>query len=130
MENKEMYKEQILELYKNPLNFGVLESPDIIVEEFNTLCGDKITLSLILNKENNIVKDIKFKGKGCAISIASASLITELVKGKKINKILNLGVKDIENLLNIKISPARVKCATLALDAIKNELNKQNQRKE
>ena len=126
MENKEMYKEQILELYKNPLNFGVLESPDIIVEEFNPLCGDKITLSLILSKNNNIVKDIKFQGKGCAISIASASLITELVKNKRVEDILKLNLKDIELLLKIKISPARVKCATLALDAIKNELNKQN----
>lgn len=117
---KEMYREQIIELYKNPLNYGKLETPTHSQKEYNPLCGDEIEISIIY--ENNKIKDIKFTGEGCAISMASASLITEEIKGMNFNKINSLGSKEIINLLKIPISPTRIKCALLPLEAIKKAI--------
>ena len=119
-----MYKEQILELYKNPNNFGELNNFTHEYHEFNQICGDEIIVQLII--ENEKVKDIKFNGAGCAISVASASLITDYVKNKDIKEISKLNIEDIKKLLGIEISPGRVKCATLCLEAIKRALNKEN----
>ena len=119
-----MYKEQILELYKNPNNFGELNNFTHEYHEFNQICGDEIIVQLII--ENEKVKDVKFNGAGCAISIASASLITDYVKNKDIKEISKLNIEDIKKLLGIEISPGRVKCATLCLEAIKRALNKEN----
>ncbi|MEK6890786.1 MAG: iron-sulfur cluster assembly scaffold protein [Nanoarchaeota archaeon] len=120
----EMYREQIIDLYKNPLNFGSLKNPTHKYKEFNSLCGDEIEIFLVI--ENNKVKDVKFEGKGCAISIASASLITEEIKGKNIESIKKMNFTDIKKLMGIDVIYTRVKCATLALDAIKRALNKDN----
>ena len=117
---REMYREQIIELYKNPLNYGKLENPTHSQKEYNPLCGDEIEISIIY--ENNKIKDIKFTGEGCAISMASASLITEEIKGMNFNKINSLGSKEIINLLKIPISPTRIKCALLPLEAIKKAI--------
>ncbi|MBS3066345.1 iron-sulfur cluster assembly scaffold protein [Candidatus Pacearchaeota archaeon] len=119
-----MYKEQILELYKNPNNFGELNNFTHEYHEFNQICGDEIIVQLII--ENEKVKDIKFNGAGCAISVASASLITDYVKNKDIKEISKLNIEDIKKLLGIEISPGRVKCATLALETIKRAINKEN----
>ncbi len=119
-----MYREQIIDLYKNPLNFGSLKNPTHKYKEFNSLCGDEIEIFLVI--ENNKVKDVKFEGKGCAISIASASLITEEIKGKNIESIKKMNFTDIKKLMGIDVIYTRVKCATLALDAIKRALNKDN----
>ena len=119
-----MYKEQILELYKNPNNFGELNNFTHEYHEFNQICGDEIIVQLII--ENEKVKDIKFNGAGCAISVASASLITDYVKNKYIKEISKLNIEDIKKLLGIEISPGRVKCATLALETIKRAINKEN----
>lgn len=116
----EMYKEHILELYKNPLNFGIIENPTNFHQEINPLCGDKLSVSLIV--EDNIVKDIKFNGNGCAISVSSASLITDKVKNMSVKDVLNLKSEDIIKLLEIKIHPARLKCVLLSLEAIKKAL--------
>ena len=117
---KEMYREQIIELYKNPLNFGKLENPTNSQKEYNPLCGDEIEISII--SENNKIKDIKFTGEGCAISMASASLITEEIKGMDFDKVKNMTLKEIINLLKIPISTTRIKCALLPLEAIKKAI--------
>ncbi len=119
-----MYKEQIIDLYKHPSNFGELDNFTHEYHEFNQICGDEIIVQLII--ENEKVKDVKFNGAGCAISIASASLITEKVKGMSIEDVKKLNVEDIKKLLGIEISPGRVKCATLSLEAIKRAINKEN----
>jgi len=118
--NEQMYREHILDLYKNPLNFGNLPSCTHQGNKNNPLCGDEMTIQLIL--ENNKVKDIKFQGRGCAISIASASLLTNKIKGMNVNEIKNLTDKDITNLLQIPISHVRMKCALLSLETVKEAI--------
>ena len=115
-EAREMYQEHILENYKDPMNFGTIDNPTNEKRELNPLCGDDITIRLIINE--NKVKEIKFTGRGCAISMASASLLTEQVKGKTIKEILKLSQENIMELLMIPISPGRMKCATLSLKAL------------
>ena len=119
-EAREMYQEHILENYKDPMNFGTINNPTNEKRELNPLCGDDITIQLII-KENQ-VQEIKFKGEGCAISIASASLLTEEIKGKTIKEILKLNQADIMKLLMITISPGRMKCATLSLKAVQGAI--------
>ena len=119
-EAREMYQEHILENYKDPMNFGTINNPTNEKRELNPLCGDDITIQLII-KENQ-VKEIKFKGEGCAISIASASLLTEEIKGKTIKEILKLNQEDIMKLLMIPISLGRIKCATLSLKAVQGAI--------
>ena len=115
-----MYREQILDLYKHPNNFGELPNFTHEYHEFNPLCGDEIIVQLII--ENNKIKDIKFQGHGCAISIASASLLTDKIKDMNKKDILKLNFEDIKKLLGIDITYQRIKCATLALEAIKRAL--------
>ena len=119
-EAREMYQEHILENYKDPMNFGIIDNPTNEKRELNPLCGDDITIQLII--KGNQVKKIKFKGEGCAISIASTSLLTEEIKGKTIKEILKLNQEDIMELLMIPISPGRMKCATLSLKALQEAI--------
>ena len=122
MENIEMmYQENILDHYKSPRNFGKLENPSIHHHEKNPLCGDEIDMFLVIDKNKNIV-DVKFYGHGCAISQASASMLTEKIKGKNINEIEKLSKEDILEMLGIPISPVRLKCALLSLDTLKNSV--------
>lgn len=111
--------ERILELYKNPKNFGEIADAEIKKTDYNPSCGDMISIFVKLDEE--IIKDVKFKGHGCAISTASASILTEYIKGKKIEKIIELGQKEIFTLIGIDLSknPSRVKCAMLALTILK-----------
>jgi nitrogen fixation NifU-like protein len=117
---REMYKEIILDNYRNPKNFGKLTKFDKEKEGNNPLCGDNLIIQLKLNKE--IVTDVKFHGCGCAISMASASLLTESIKGKSIDEIKSLKKDHILKLLNIPISPARLKCALLSLQTLQEAL--------
>ncbi len=116
----EMYKEHILDLYKNPRNKGVLENPTNEATKYNPLCGDEIKIQLILN--NNKIINVNFSGQGCAISQASASLLTEKIKNMNLNEVKKLNKEDILNLLKIPISYTRIKCALLPLEAIKEAL--------
>src|SRR3989344_1268015 len=93
-----IYRENILDHYKNPRNFGNIENFDAEYHEFNSLCGDELTLQIKI--ENNLVKDIRFFGKGCAISIASSSMLSEEIKGKKVDFAKNITKENIFNLLN------------------------------
>ena len=115
-----MYKRHILELYKNPSNFGILKNATHSGTEYNSLCGDEITVNLII--KDSIVKDAKFSGSGCALSLVSASLITEKIKGMSIKDVKNLNKGDIRKLFKTKISSSRVKCVLLPLEAVKKAL--------
>lgn len=119
-----IYTEIILDLYKNPLNKGVIENPTHECFRNNPLCGDEIKIQLIL--ENNKIKEVKFSGQGCAISQASASLLTEKIRNMPVSEAKNLNKEDILNTLHIPISPVRLKCALLSLDALKGALEKSN----
>lgn len=118
--NREMYIEEILDLYKNPHNYGKIENPTLTIKQANPLCGDEITLYLEI--KGNKIFDVKFLGKGCAISIAGASLITDKIKGMTINEVKELSKEDLLDLLAIPISPARIKCALLSLEAVKGAI--------
>ena len=116
-----IYREHILELYKNPQNFGLLGKPSHEHKEFNSICGDEINVQLAVN--SNKISDVKFQGSGCVISLVSASLLTEKIKGMPVSDVKKLEQKDMIKLLGIKkLSPARIKCATLALSAVKGAL--------
>jgi nitrogen fixation NifU-like protein len=124
--NDAMYKEQFLEIYKDPDNFGKLEKFSCEVCKLNTSCGDEVKIQLLI-KDNN-VKDVKFRGKGCVISTVATSFLTEKIKGLDLDTIKNLSNKDIIDLLGIPISYARLKCALLSLEALK-EINIEKNKK-
>ena len=117
---QEMYKENILDHFKNPRNFGKLSGAQASAKEVNTLCGDEITVEIKVKAGE--ISDVKFHGQGCAISQAAASILTEEVKGKRIEEVLKLEKEDILKMLGIPISPTRLKCALLSLYAIKNSI--------
>jgi len=118
----ELYREHILDLYKSPANFGELKNPTHKHTETNSSCGDEITINLVM--ENEKVRDVKFSGSGCVISLVSASLLTKKIKGMKIQDIQKMDKSDIIKLLKIKVNPARMKCALLSLKAVKSALEK------
>lgn len=113
----DLYREHILDHYQNPRNHGEIEVPDISQEEYNPLCGDRLVLQLKI--EDDHVGDVKFHGEGCAISQASASMLTELVEGKSVDELKDLSKEDILDMLGIPIGPVRLKCALLSLKALK-----------
>ncbi len=116
----ELYRDFILDHYRNPRNAGTLEAPDASCEDLNPLCGDRIRMDVKLH--DGIIEDIRFQGRGCAISQASASLLTETVKGKTVAEVAALGKDDVLANLGIPISAARLKCALLGLSVLKRAL--------
>ncbi len=116
----DLYRDYILEHYRRPHNFGVLEDATTKYEGANPLCGDRITM--MLGIRDGIVADVAFTGRGCAISQASASLLTDEVKGKSVAEVARLTSADLLELLGIEISPARLKCALLSLDTLEHAL--------
>ena len=120
----DLYRDYILEHYRRPHNFGVLESPTATYEGANPLCGDRITL--MLGIRDGVVAEVGFTGRGCAISQASASLLTDEIKGKPVDEVAKLSTQDLLDLLGIEISPARLKCALLSLDTLEHALADSN----
>lgn len=129
----QLYRSVIMDHYKNPRNKGVLADNTVTIDMNNPTCGDVIHLTLQV--ENDIVQDAKFEGEGCSISMASASMMTQIVKGKNVNEATNLAhvfsdlmlgkdiddsidLGDIEALAGVAKFPARIKCATLAWKAM------------
>lgn len=112
--------EYILDHYKNPRNLGTLQEPDISHEEGNPSCGDVIRIDLKI-RDNKVI-ETRFSGKGCAISQAAASILTEMIIDKTLDEIKSISKDDIMNALGIRISPIRFKCATLALKVLKSGL--------
>jgi nitrogen fixation NifU-like protein len=107
----------IIEHYKNPQNFGHLENPDIVHEEGNPSCGDQIRIELKI--DDNKITDVRFSGKGCAISQAAASILTEEIKGKTLDEVKQFDKQKMLDLLGIEVSAMRLKCALLALKVVK-----------
>lgn len=113
----QIYREIILEHYKNPQNYGVVENADIDVTDFNPLCGDEIHITAKLDGKK--IAKIAFESKGCAISKASASLFTEEIKGKALYEVQSMAPDDILRLLEVSLTPARTKCALLVYTTLK-----------
>ena len=113
----DMYRDYILDHYKNPRNSGELPGATNTYHDTNPLCGDEITMALLIDDDK--VKDVRFKGRGCAISQASASILTEEIKGKTLDEVKAIDRQHVIENLGIQISPARVKCALLGLKTVK-----------
>jgi len=114
------YREYILDHYRNPRNYGTLEQPTAHAEDSNPLCGDQLGIDLLV--EGDQVKEVRFKGRGCAISQASASMLSEMIEGKTVEEVVQLGKQDVLEALGISISPARTKCAFLSLRVLHRSL--------
>ena len=115
----DFYREEILEHYTHPHNYGTLEHPDISHEEDNPLCGDRIRFDIGLAEDGKTVKDVRFSAVGCAISKASASMLTDLVIGRTLDEIKDLTNEDVIDELGIDLGPVRLKCALLPLKVVK-----------
>ena len=115
--SSDIYKDIILDYYRNPRNFGDLPNPDVRAKDSNPLCGDIIEMQLKIN--DGKIEDIRFKGKGCAISQASASMLTETVIGKTLDEVKSMSKTDVLNLMGIDPGPTRIKCALLSLKVVK-----------
>ena len=113
-----VYSEIILDYYRHPRNKGTLEHAQISAKDSNPLCGDIIEIQLELDK-NDKVRDVKFTGQGCAISQASASMLTELVKGKTLDDARKISKDEILSLIGGQLSAVRLKCALLSLKVLK-----------
>jgi nitrogen fixation NifU-like protein len=115
----DLYRDEILEHYRHPHNFGTLAAPDAVQEGANPLCGDRITLMLGIG-DDGVVNEVAFTGRGCAISQASASMLTDEIKGRALTDLVRLGQQDVLDNLGIEISPARLKCAMLSLETLRH----------
>jgi nitrogen fixation NifU-like protein len=115
--SKDVYKETILDHYRHPRNYGDLPNANAHARDANNLCGDVIEMQASVNAE--MIDDVRFRGQGCAISMATASMLTEFSKGKSISEIRKLGKDDLIKLLGADPGPARIECALLALDVLK-----------
>lgn len=129
----DFYRQLILDHYKHPRNFGHLDKPDVVAQEGNVTCGDRIIMEIkvkshLLDKTHGgqvkvkIVEDVRFSGEGCAISFAVASLLTEKIKGLSVPVILKLRMADILALLKTNLTPSRTKCAVLPLEVAQKAL--------
>ncbi len=112
-----IYREQILDHNKNPRNKGTLENPQFTYQDVNPLCGDEIRMDVQTDGER--VTDIRFSGRGCAISQAAASILTEMVDGQSLDDVKAISRDDLLDELGVPISPARMKCAMLGLKVLK-----------
>ncbi len=112
-----IYREIILEHYKNPSNRGVLDPADFSYQDVNPLCGDEIRMDVRVTDDR--ISEIRFSGRGCAVSQASASILTEMAEGKSLDEVKAIGKDDLLDEIGIPVSPARMKCAMLGLKVLK-----------
>jgi len=110
----DMYRQQILDHYKSPRNYGELEDPTFTHVGENPMCGDTIEMDVVLDDDEETIEAVAFRGDGCAISQASASMLTEKLQGMTVEELQDLDRDDVTDMLGVDISPMRVKCAVLA----------------
>ena len=114
--DNQLYQQELLEHYRHPRNYGDLPGAMVTTETLNPSCGDQVSMQLIF--ENDTVKQIRFKGKGCVISQAAASLLTEHSLGRNIKELEALNKDAMLELIGISLGPTRLRCALLSLEAL------------
>ena len=120
----QMYREVILDHYKNPRGHGTLAEADAEAEGQNPLCGDEVSIYVAFGEDGDTIDEVKFSGRGCAISQAATSMLTEMVKGKSATTVASLDKQDLLDEIGIPLTPVRLKCALLGLTTLKVALHK------
>ena len=120
----DLYRENILDHYKNPRNHGEIAEADAFAEGMNPLCGDEVSIFVTFADDGETISDVKFAGRGCAISQASTSMLTELIKGRKAREVLEFDREELLGEVGIPLTPVRLKCAILGLHTLKVALAK------
>ena len=120
----QLYREVILDHYKNPRGHGLIEGADAEAEGQNPLCGDEVSIYVAFGEDGHTIDDVKFSGRGCAISQAATSMLTELVKGRKATDVAALPKEELLEEIGIPLTPIRLKCAILGLGVLKVALNR------
>jgi nitrogen fixation NifU-like protein len=120
----QMYREVILDHYKNPRGHGLLDHPDAEAEGQNPLCGDEVSIYVAFGEDGDTIDEVKFSGRGCAISQAATSMLTELVKGRSATEVATLPRDELLDEIGIPLTPVRLKCALLGLSTLKLALHK------
>jgi nitrogen fixation NifU-like protein len=120
----QMYREVILDHYKNPRGHGAVDPADAQAEGQNPLCGDEISISVRFGADGETIDEIGFEGRGCAISQAATSMLTELVKGRKASEVATLPKDELLEEIGIPLTPIRLKCALLGLGVLKVALHR------
>ncbi|HET7449064.1 MAG TPA: SUF system NifU family Fe-S cluster assembly protein [Gaiellaceae bacterium] len=123
-ELEQMYREVILDHYKNPRGHGALEDADAYAEGQNPLCGDEVSIYVRFAEDGETIEDVGFEGRGCAISQAATSMLTEMVKGRKAEEVATLPKDDLLEEIGIPLTPIRLKCAILGLGVLKVALHR------
>jgi nitrogen fixation NifU-like protein len=121
---EDLYREVILDHYKNPRNHGEIDEPDAQAEGQNPLCGDEVKISVKFADDGETIDDIRFEGRGCAISQAATSMLTGIVKGKTAREAAALQKEALLEEIGIPLTPIRLKCAILGLGVLKVALNR------
>jgi nitrogen fixation NifU-like protein len=120
----QLYREVILDHYKNPRGHGVIAEADAEAEGQNPLCGDEVSIYVRFGEDNDTIDEVKFSGRGCAISQAATSMLTEMVQGKKATEVAVLDKDELLDEIGIPLTPIRLKCAMLGLTTLKVALHK------
>ena len=119
----DLYREHILDHYKSPRNYGAMEDPDGHAKGQNPLCGDEVSISVKFGADGETIEDIRFEGRGCAISQAATSMLTGIVKGKTATQVAQLPKEELLEEVGIELTPIRLKCAILGLGVLKVALH-------
>ena len=123
-EFEQLYREVILDHYRNPRGHGVLEHADAQAEGQNPLCGDEVSISVRFGDDGDTIEEIGFEGRGCAISQAATSMLTEMVQGRKASEVATLPKEELLDEIGIPLTPVRMKCAILGLGVLKVALHR------
>jgi nitrogen fixation protein NifU and related proteins len=120
----DLYREVILDHYKNPRGHGVIEGADAEAEGMNPLCGDEVSIYVAFGEDDETIDEVKFAGRGCAISQAATSMLMEMVEGKTAGEVATLDKDELLEEIGIPLTPIRLKCAMLGLTTLKVALHK------
>ena len=121
---EQMYREVILDHYKNPRGHGILDPADASAEGQNPLCGDEVSIYVAFGEDGETIDEVKFSGRGCAISQAATSMLTEMATGRTASEVATMDKDELLDQIAIPLTPVRLKCAMLGLTTLKVALHK------